>query len=309
MIGVILIGGQATRLKPISNFIPKALFPFMNKPILCHQIEMLIEAEVSEIILACGVKHEYIADYVKSLNYNINITIIVEDTPQGTEGALFNAVDQRGLDEGIFVMNGDIVCDLKLRDLIGEVSTIALTKVSHPENYGVVVLDAANYITSFIEKPKHFISPYINAGIYFLTPFALKKLKRGFSMLERDLFPDLAQSTRLCGLVFDGFWSDLGTPEAILDATLMKSDSISNNDRHAQNTIIYSSISPHSVIENCCLTNVVVLDGVVLRNVTAERCIISRNCTLTDCEIYNSIFADGATGDRIICKGVIPANK
>ena len=165
MKGLILVGGLGTQLRPLTLSTPKPLIEFGNKPQLVHFIDALVEAGVTEVVLAITyrpeIMHEFLEKYQKQ--YGIKITCSEEETPMGTAGPLALARDllDDGTGEPFFMLNADVICDYPLKEVLafhkahGGEATILVTKVEEPSKYGVVVFDeASGKVDHFVEKPK-----------------------------------------------------------------------------------------------------------------------------------------------------------
>jgi mannose-1-phosphate guanylyltransferase len=221
VIAVILVGGEGTRLRPLTCTTPKPMLPVANRPFLEHQIEHLRSHGIDRIRLACGHRPDAIrAHFGDRLEY------IVEPEPLGTGGAIAYAA--RGLDETFVVANGDVLTDLDLTALVGlhrargARMTLALHPVEDPSRYGVVVTDPAGAVTAFIEKPAPGITDAvtINAGTYVVEPDVLDLIPAGRAVsVEYEVFPALV-GAGLYAHSFAGYWRDIGTPASYLGANL-----------------------------------------------------------------------------------------
>ena len=201
MNAVILVGGQGTRLRPLTYTTCKAMVPVLNKPFLEHVFSYLKRYGVTNIVLSVGYMPDQIRAYFgDGSSLGLRLTYVVEDSPLGTAGGVKNA--ERYLDGPTVVMNGDIFTDIDLGAMVsfhkkrGAKVTIALTGVEDPSQYGVVETDAKGQVKRFVEKPApgETTSNLINAGIYILEPEVLREVPANTRcMFERDLFPKLIQ--------------------------------------------------------------------------------------------------------------------
>lgn len=219
---VILVGGEGTRLRPLTNVLPKSMLPVLNRPFLEHTIDYLASYGIKDIILTLSYMPEVIQGYFgDGTNFGVKLTYALEDQPLGTAGAVKNA--ERFLDGSFVVLNGDIYTDLNLSDMMAfhrrrkAKATIALTWAEDPSAFGVVETDSQQRILRFIEKPApgQTTSHWINAGIYVLEPEVLKYVpaNRHF-MFEKGLFPLLIERGEpVYGYRFSGQWLDMGTPD------------------------------------------------------------------------------------------------
>jgi len=220
----VLVGGKGTRLRPLTNNIPKALIPLGGRTLLEHILLNLKKQNVTNILLSVG----YLADKIENhfgdgSNLGINIKYVREDEPLGTGGPLKLAAEH--LNDTFLMLNGDVLSNIDVREMHkthgsnGTSGTIALVPVEDPSRFGVAEVDG-NKITQFIEKPKKEDAPsnLINAGMYILEPGVVSELPGGFSMVEKDLFPKLANQGMLSHFKYDGQWFDLGTFESYSQA-------------------------------------------------------------------------------------------
>lgn len=230
MRALILVGGYGTRLRPLTLSRPKPLVEFANKPILLHQIEALVEAGVTEVILAVSYRAEQMEQELtaEAIKLGINIIFSHETEPLGTAGPI--ALAREHLQKSakpFFVLNSDIICDFPFKQLAnfhkahGREGTICVTKVEEPSKYGVVVYNNNNCIECFIEKPQEFISNKINAGIYILNPSVLKRIDIRPTSIEKEVFPAMANHQDLYAYDLEGFWMDVGQPKDFLTGMCM----------------------------------------------------------------------------------------
>lgn len=215
---LILCGGKGTRLRPITNATPKSLIPIQGKPLLEHIFDLLRKYQINSVLLAVGYLKEKIKDYFENNKSDMNISFIEEETPLGTAGPLVLLKKKYPPRETFIVSNGDELKNIDITKMYEfhkrnkALATIALTAVENPSLYGVVSLDG-NRILEFLEKPKDPPTSLINAGFYILEPAVLEMIPEGFSMLEKDIFPKIAEKRRLYGFPFHGQWFDVGNRE------------------------------------------------------------------------------------------------
>lgn len=226
MKAVILVGGQGTRLRPLTLGTPKPMVPLANQPFVSYVLEHLKSNGIEEIIFSMGYLPEGIKSYFgDGLSYGLKLTYVVEDHPLGTAGAVKN-VEKHVQDGDFLVLNGDILTDLDLRALIefhrrkGAVGTIALTPVEDPTAYGLVRINNEGEVLGFLEKPSwdQIDTNLINAGTYVLRREVLKMIPPNIEYsFERGVFPKLV-GKGLYGFKSNAYWMDIGTPEKYLQA-------------------------------------------------------------------------------------------
>ncbi len=224
---MILAGGFATRLRPLSCTRPKTLFPIVNKPLLQWVFERLAKNNIKETILAVnGLTEFYIKKQrIPKNGLRVKYSIDPPKTPLGTAGPVKKAEKLLGNSEPFLVLNGDIFEDADYGEIIEKhrethaTATIALCEVEDPIRYGVAEMAADNRITRFVEKPAKGTAPtnLINAGIYVLSPEIFALIPKGKKVsMEREIFPKLAEQGKLYGYTIHGLWIDIGKPEEYL---------------------------------------------------------------------------------------------
>jgi mannose-1-phosphate guanylyltransferase len=222
---VILVGGEGTRLHPLTNSVPKPMVPVLNRPFLEHTIAYLKKYGVENIILALSYLPDVIQDYFSYGGaLGVQLTYALEKHPLGTAGAVKNV--EQHLDSTFAVLNGDIFTDLDIADMFafhmhkGAKASIALTWENNPCAFGTVETNSNGRIERFIEKPSpdRVTTNWINAGIYILEPEVLKHVPADrHYMFEKGLFPLLLElGEPVYGYHFNGNWLDMGTPEKYL---------------------------------------------------------------------------------------------
>jgi len=231
MKAVVLVGGEGTRLRPLTFTTPKPLLPIVNQPFLERQLVWLADHGVDDVVLSMGYLpdafHEHFRDESGQDTFRgMRLRYAVEDEPLGTAGAIRFAAD--GIDERFVVCNGDVLTGLDLSAMVefhderGAEVTIALTRVEDPSAFGVVPTALDGSVIAFVEKPAPGSAPsdWINAGTYVLEPSFLDRIPPRLNVsVERETFPRLLQQPgRLYGFRSDAYWLDIGTPEKYLQA-------------------------------------------------------------------------------------------
>lgn len=221
MKAIILVGGQATRLRPLTDTLPKAMIELQGKTVLEHVIDLFKRHELRDITLSVGYLKEKIIEYFgDGQKFGVRIEYIKEEEPLGTAGPL-HLLKER-FQEPFVVCNGDELKDIDIDSMLDfhkknqSHATLALLEVDDPSMYGVARLDGEK-ILEFVEKPKKEEAPsnLINAGFYILDPEVFKSIPKGRAMFEFDVFPRLAESGKLFGYRFQGQWFDTGNFERL----------------------------------------------------------------------------------------------
>lgn len=225
MKAIVLVGGEGTRLRPLTETIPKPLIPLVDRPFLDHVLGHLAAHGVEEALLSSPYLGEVFAAFLERRQGWPRVTWITEPTPMGTGGAVANAA--RGIRGAFLVLNGDILTDLDLTSMVsshrraGSIATIALAPVEDARPYGLVTVGEDGRVLEFREKPNEEVPGLVNAGTYVMEPEAVRDVARGRAVsIEREIFPALIDSgAHLQGFVTKDYWKDLGTPESYLRAT------------------------------------------------------------------------------------------
>lgn len=227
MQAIVLVGGEGTRLRPLTYGTPKPMVPIMGVPFLARTLERLREAGIREVILPAGYLPQAIIEYFgDGSQIGMRITYVIEETPLGTAGALKNVAEH--IHGPFFVLNGDVLTSLDLRAMIAEherrrgIGTLHLIGVEDPSAFGCVVHDDRGLIASFVEKPPRETAPTneINAGTYLFEREILDFIPSGRNVsIERETFPAVIASGKgLYAFTTADYWMDIGKPEQYLAA-------------------------------------------------------------------------------------------
>ena len=222
---VILVGGEGTRLRPLTDRTRKDMLTLVDRPLLAYTFEHLSRYGVERGIVSCGYLPDQISETFGDRHGSLALEYAVEDTPLGTGGAIGFAA--RDLESSFYALNGDSLREADLAELAGHhrstgaKATILLTQVADPSRYGLVRLAADGRVSSFLEKPRpeEIDTDLINAGMYVLEPEVLDLVPSGRPVsIEREVFPKLAAEGSVFGVALPGYWLDVGTPESYLQA-------------------------------------------------------------------------------------------
>ncbi len=228
MKAIVLVGGEGTRLRPLTLSRPKQLLPIAGVPMLERVLSQLSAWGVDEAILSLGYRPDaFVAAYPGKSVAGVGLDFAVEPEPLDTGGAIRFAAEQAGISERFVVCNGDVLTDLDggalidLHESSNALATIALTPVDDPSSFGVVPTARSGRVIEFVEKPDPGKAPtnMVNAGIYVFEPEILDRIPSGVRVsVERVVFPSIVAEKRLFALGYDGFWIDAGTPGTFLAA-------------------------------------------------------------------------------------------
>lgn len=223
---VILVGGEGTRLRPLTFHLPKSLVPILNVPFLFWMLNWLAKYGITKIILSAGYLSNQLSKFCKdaTIQLGINIVDVIEPKPLGTAGAIKFA--EKYLDKEFLVFNGDIFTQFNLNEFVNThhknnaLITIAVTSVDNPSQYGVVerqdLLGKSGRIIKFLEKPStgQTLAREINAGVYVIKKEALNGIQIDTRVsIEREVFPSLLLNgaTLFAHSLEKEYWIDIGT--------------------------------------------------------------------------------------------------
>lgn len=229
MDAILLVGGQGTRLRPLTAHRHKSLVPLLNRPAIDYLFDWLERSGVRRVILALGQRNEDLADaYPAGRRGGLEILPIIERERLESGGAIRNAVRTAGISDRFVVVNGDIYVDFDLHAALeahaerNAVLTMALKPMTDVSAYGVAVCDGEGVITGFVEKPPPGTAAgnLVNAGVWIFEPGLVDEIPAGAVRVEETLFPSLVARRRtVLGHQFEGMWADLGTPARYLAAS------------------------------------------------------------------------------------------
>lgn len=234
MKALILAAGRGTRVRPLTDLMPKPMIPVIHKPVMAFLVEHLQRHGVQQIMVNTSYLSPQIESYFRDgLHFGVEMAYSFEgraeegrliDEPLGSAAAIRKIHDHSGFFDSTFiVLCGDALIDLDIGELLafhrshGGLATAALRTVPREEvsSYGVAVLDPSGRITRFQEKPRpeHALSQTINTGIYVFEPEILRHIPAtGPYDIGSQLFPDLAQRGLLYGCIAQHPWQwlDIG---------------------------------------------------------------------------------------------------
>lgn len=223
-VGILLVGGFGTRLKPLTNEAPKPMLPVAGLPVTEHQILAAKKAGIHTLVLATSYLAEVFTPYFgDGAKWGMKILYAVEKEPLGTGGAIRNAAQLLSRDEPIVVFNGDVLSRHSIADQIAfhlakkADVTLHLIDVEDARAFGCVPTDANGRVTAFLEKMENPVSRSINAGCYIFSPEVIDEIPLGKVVsIERETFPKLVADGRaVFGFKDQSYWLDVGNPAAL----------------------------------------------------------------------------------------------
>ena len=226
MQAVILVGGEGTRLRPLTSTVPKPVVPLVDRPFISFMLEWLGRHGIDDVVMSCG----FLATSVRNVlgdgsALGLRLRFVEEPEPRGTAGALKFAEPM--LDQRFLMLNGDVLTDLDVtlqiaqHERTGAKATLALVPVEDPTAYGLVHLHEDASVKDFVEKPSpdQIDTNMISAGAYVLERSVLDVIPPDKNVsIERGVWP-LLVGDGLYGYASDSYWLDIGTPERYLQGT------------------------------------------------------------------------------------------
>ncbi|CAH8448408.1 unnamed protein product [Schistosoma rodhaini] len=212
---IILIGGpcKGTRFRPLSLELPKPLFPIAGFPVVYHHIEAFSKLPGLREIILLGFyqPNEALNQLISNAQHEFKVSVryLQEFTSLGTAGGIYQFRDQllSGSPDLLFVMNGDVCCDLPLEEMLefhkclgtGDRFLIMATDATRQQSmkFGCIVEDPNTHeVMHYVEKPATFVSTTINCGLYLFTPGIFKFIRIAFLEHQNQLNYDLRPSCK-----------------------------------------------------------------------------------------------------------------
>ena len=228
-VAILLVGGFGTRLMPLTKNTPKPMLTVAGIPVTEHQIAMAKAAGIREIVLATSYLSEVFIPYFgDGSKWGIKIKYAVEQEPLGTGGGIRNAAQLLDSDQSVVILNGDVLSSHNLAEQIRQHEshdadvTLHLTQVEDARAFGCVPTDSNGRVTAFLEKMENPVTNQINAGCYVFNPRVITAIPLDTVVsVERETFPQLvASGAKVFGYVENAYWLDIGTPRALLKASI-----------------------------------------------------------------------------------------
>ena len=224
---ILLVGGQGSRLRPLTVSVPKPLLPTAGVPFLAHQLAWAAAARVTRVVLATAYRAEMFADVLGNGSaFGLEVDYAFEAKPLGTGGGIRKAATKLhgGSEDPVVVLNGDVLsghdltAQLDLHAKSGAAVTMRLVEVPDATQFGSVPTNADGRITGFLEKTPRPTTRQINAGCYIFTRRYIDEMPTGQVLsVERETFPGLiAAGELMMGHLDSAYWLDVGTPAAFI---------------------------------------------------------------------------------------------
>lgn len=325
MKAVILVGGEGTRLRPLTYSLPKQLLPICNMTMLERVVNQLKKAGINEVVLSLGYKPDaFLEAFPAGKILGVSFVCAQEPELLDTAGAIRFACEAANIKEAFLAINGDVISSINLSSFVSShkankgLATVALTTVDDPSRFGVAKLNKENQIESFVEKPnlKDAPSNLINAGYYVLEKEVLDLIKKGRRVsIEREIFPLLAREKKLFGYPSSAYWIDTGTPLAYIEACLdilekkVEGNSVPFSVEVDHNVYVVGNyeripryIAPVLIGSSCMFKKEVLIEKSILEKsvkvgeaTVISNSVVFENVAIEDnCQIKNSIIGAGS---------------
>jgi len=223
----VLVGGQGTRLRPLTIATPKPLLPTAGVPFLAHMLARAAAAGITRVVLATAYRAElFAARFGDGSQFGLTLDFVQEQVPLDTGGGIRNAAAmlRSGPDDPVVVLNGDVLsghdlgAQLELHCKQDAAATLHLVEVLDPARFGCVPTDPGGRVTAFLEKTPRPLTNQVNAGCYVFRRRVIDEIPAGQRIsVERVTFPGLISSGQvLMGYLDNAYWLDVGTPAAFV---------------------------------------------------------------------------------------------
>ena len=309
---LVLAGGLGTRLRPLTEGRAKPLLHILDKSLLERVVECVPDDLIDRVVVAAGYGLDEIVEFSESGVAPYEVSLSVESSPLGTGGAVAHAIPKLIGDGPVIILNGDLISSVDVRSLIAHhhktsaKATLSLWEVEDPSRFGVCDLDDSGMIRRFQEKPEKGteFSNLINAGCSIIEREVLYSLPNGKFSMEREVFPEIAESGKMAGLAFDGYFVDAGTPSSFIEAARVCIDNnrFSSGHREQGSWFGIGSIC-EGTVENCSIgTGAMVSEGAIIRDsvildgaqigggAILEGCIVGQGAIVPPNSVMNGIL-------------------
>ncbi|MFH2100730.1 MAG: bifunctional sugar-1-phosphate nucleotidylyltransferase/acetyltransferase [Candidatus Micrarchaeota archaeon] len=317
MKAVIMAAGGGVRLKPLTETRPKVLLPVAGKAIIHHLINEAREAGITEAVIVVRSMKDKIIEYFRQNNPGIPLKFVEQGEQNGTAAAILAAENE--IKDTFVVLAGDTITEAKvIRQVIegrkGKI-TLAVTKVSAPQHYGVVEL-SGDTISLFEEKPKHPRSELANMSIYCMEPTVFSEI-RTIPKSERGEYEIVNLFIGAKAVVTDGYWKDIAYPWELLAVNEHILDKLDHQSGHIENSTVNGKVIMeegakiiNSFVEGVAYIgkNTVIGPNAYLRghNSIGANCHIGESTTIKNSIIFDNVNAKHLAyiGDSVVGEGV-----
>lgn len=275
MDAIVLVGGQGTRLRPLTHSRHKSLVPLVNRPFIEYLFDWLVRSGIGRAVLALGRDNEDLADaYGRGRYRDLELVFVRERERLESGGAIRNAVRAAGVEGRFLVLNGDVFIDFEFEEAVEQHErlaadlTIALYEMDDVSAFGVAVVDGRGLVEGFVEKPPLGTEPsrLVNAGAWIFEPHLVYEIPPGPVRVEETLFPSLVARRRpVSGYVFSGTWADVGTPGRYLELNTKLLAHYGQSSISNWATVdATAAVSGSSISEGCVVEEETLVHGSVL---------------------------------------------
>jgi glucose-1-phosphate thymidylyltransferase len=304
--GLILAGGTGSRIRPFSLYTAKQLLPVLNKPVLFHNIDLLLAGGIDDIGIVVGPMKDYVVEAINNSVYSevADIHFIEQPEPKGLAHAVLSS--QEFLEDDDFVMIlGDNFFTVDTADLLSVFENsitealVALIQVEEPERYGIANMEN-NQIISVAEKPKLPLSNWAIAGLYIFKATIhgiirdLKPSHRNEYEITDAIQQVIEKKKTVTPYFLKGYWRDIGTLNDLFDTNIDLLQGI--DPESAYFDTLFSTVNLPVLIDKT---------AVIINSVIGPNVIIGPNTQIRNSQIKNSIvfentLADGVNLDNMI---------
>ncbi|MDP4011536.1 MAG: sugar phosphate nucleotidyltransferase [Candidatus Roizmanbacteria bacterium] len=240
MKGIILAGGRATRLRPLTKITSKQLLPVYDKPMIFHPIETLTQAGIQDILII--IAPEYAGQFLNLLgtgsDFGAKFTYEIQEEPRGLADAFIIGEHFIGNDNVTMIL-GDNIFDENFSSVVQNFQSgghVFAKKVQDPQRYAVIEFDEHQNVLSIIEKPQVPKSDYAMVGLYILDNRASKFAKNVKPSARDEIeIPDVINqylpSGELKVTTLSGIWEDAGTFDSLLKVNNYWAEKARNNNK------------------------------------------------------------------------------
>ncbi|MGA5467692.1 glucose-1-phosphate thymidylyltransferase [Streptomyces arboris] len=313
MKALVLAGGMGTRLRPLTHSMPKQLVPLANKPVLCHALEDIAQAGVTDVGIIVGDWHKEIEEAVgDGGRFGLRITYLPQEAPFGLAHCVLVAREFLADDDFLMYLGDNVFADgvHALADAFRRdrpAAQVAVTAVDSPQEYGVAVTAPDGRVLGLQEKPREPRSDLAVTGAYFFTPEihdAIARIRpstRGEWEITDAIQALIDRGGEVRAVRLSDWWKDTGRVEDILDCNQLLLDHVTTSVRgsvDAASTVLGPVVvEPGARIIRSHLRGPLIIGAgcVIEDSYVGPYSAVGANCALTDAGISHSIMLQDAT--------------